>query len=461
MPAPEANRTAVVHDAFRAAIRDHRLLDGVERILVGFSGGSDSVALLTLCHELTSLETVAIHLNHGIRGADADADAQWCEQFCAARGIACECHCLDVPSALKPGESIEQAARRCRLAFWKNRAANVEAAALGHHLDDCLETLLMRLARGSNASGLTGPREKTTIGGVRFIRPLLRLRKSEIEDFLRDAGIFAWRQDRTNADPCHLRNAVRHTVIPMLQDVFGTDQGLVRSLQALREDATVLEASAAHIAADTLTPEVLHNTPAALQPRVLRLWLQRQLGFDAIPRSAAIERIRHELTRSCDHPRQIPLADGLSLLVDRAGIHIRGAHRELPTRTWHWDRRPTLDLPEAEACLTAELLPNTAEAALHMRNPDIEYFDAATLPCPLTVRGWEPGDALVPFGHTTPRKVKDVYIDAGVSAGQRVRHPIVAADSAILWVAGVRRAHVATVTDTRAACVALRYRRTR
>src|SRR5690606_29105961 len=123
------------------------------RLLVGFSGGADSTALLLGLLAAGAQDVLAVHGHHGLRGADADADAAWCRSFCAQRGIALRVEYLDVPGQRQSGESTEETGRRLRLALWQRLAAGACAAVfLGHHGDDVMEELVLRLARGANCS---------------------------------------------------------------------------------------------------------------------------------------------------------------------------------------------------------------------------------------------------------------------------------------------------------------------
>ncbi|MBO7090465.1 MAG: tRNA lysidine(34) synthetase TilS, partial [Victivallales bacterium] len=214
------------------------------RVFVGFSGGADSTALLILLSQ-AGLDVTAVHFQHGIRGAAAEDDAAWCEQFCAKRKIRFVRENLAVPSNRFRGESVEEAARRLRLEAWRRLVnADGDAVFLAHHADDALEDLLLRLARGGNCTGLTGLRDERFINGVRFLRPLLDVRKIQLEDFLRSQGVADWRLDATNDDSAYRRNAVRNELLPLMRRIFDGDGGLRQSLRVLRQDADYLETQA-------------------------------------------------------------------------------------------------------------------------------------------------------------------------------------------------------------------------
>ena len=447
-----------VLERVRAFVREHGLLDAVADLRVGFSGGADSTALLVILCELFRGERfTAVHLHHGIRGRDADADAVWCEAFCREHGIPFESVRLDVPSRRLSGESLEAAARRRRLDYWRMSAgADGVAVALGHHADDAVETLLLRLTRGSNVSGLVALRPLRFVGGVRFIRPLLVLRRVEIEAFLRACGIREWCEDRSNRDVRLRRNAVRHRWLPVIRESLeGDDNGLLRSLDALADDADFLEAEACLV--QVRTPRDLARLHPALLPRVLRRWIAGQLGHDVLLRRDAVVRVREELARrEVLQPRRIPLGDGIVVVVTPDSLRVERGWGPLVHREWPWRVQPVLEMPECGMRIEAAVVSDSVkapgcalEAAMNVEAVE-EVFAESALPDILTVRGRMPGDRLVPFGRRKPVKLQDVFVNAGVPREWRDAVPVVIAGGEIIWVAGVRRAEFGRVVAAEA-----------
>ena len=298
------------------------VLPASRRVFVGFSGGADSTALLLMLAESAPGRVTAVHFQHGLRGAAAERDAVWCRKFCGARKVPFKLVRLAVVKSRRPGESLEEAARRCRLEKWRKLAGPGDVVALGHHADDRLEELLLRLARGANVSGLVGLRPERVVEGVRFVRPLLGLRRVEIEEFLRACGVKKWREDGSNADVAFRRNAIRHKWLPLIREDAGHDRGLLASLESLALDADFLEAAAAQRLPEMTSLAAWRNLHPALLPRVLRLWLGRELGRDIVPLHAAIERLRGELVRKPAGTRLVPLGGGVTLGVSRRGVEL-------------------------------------------------------------------------------------------------------------------------------------------
>ena len=211
-------------------IRRWRLLREVRCVLVGVSGGADSVALLAVLRELARRSDVVgqsggawrvavAHLNHGIR-PEAAGDARFVRELCESWRVECVVGDADVPTeAARTGESIESAARRVRYEFLTGAAERVgaQAVAVAHHADDNAETVLHRALRGTGLAGLAGIPVERALGPVRLIRPMLHCRRAEIERFLAAAGL-SWREDETNRHLDHRRNFLRHELLPRIRE---------------------------------------------------------------------------------------------------------------------------------------------------------------------------------------------------------------------------------------------------
>jgi tRNA(Ile)-lysidine synthase len=187
------------------------------KLFCGFSGGADSTAALLVADMFRKeygFELIAVHFDHHLR-AESAREAQEAEAFAGTRNIPFVKIDLDLEDT---SGGIENAARSARLAEWKKLTAGVpdSAVILGHHADDKIENLLIRLFRGSNASGLSGLRGINTVDGVVFLRPLLNFRRSEIEDFLKKNNVKSWTTDSSNNESVYFRNFLRNELIPQV-----------------------------------------------------------------------------------------------------------------------------------------------------------------------------------------------------------------------------------------------------
>lgn len=222
-----------------------------EPLVVGLSGGRDSVALLHLLVR-RGCRVFACHVHHGIRGAEADADAAFCRALCERLRVPFLCTQVDVPAlARATHESTETAARtaRRRALAEAARACGCRTVALAHHADDQAETVLFRLARGS--AGMRGMLPVHEAKGILWLRPLLHLRRTELTAWLRQLGE-PWVEDATNAVADVARNRIRLRVLPALQEALGRDVTPILNRSA-RQQAETLEALECALAALPLT----------------------------------------------------------------------------------------------------------------------------------------------------------------------------------------------------------------
>ncbi|MCR5824170.1 MAG: tRNA lysidine(34) synthetase TilS [Lachnospiraceae bacterium] len=200
--------------------REKKLLDIGDGLLIGLSGGADSVCLLFILHSLKDdygLRLHALHVNHGIRGEEAEQDERFCRELCEKLGVEFETVRADIPAlAEKEGMGLEEAGRRFRYETFERKAAELglNKIAVAHHMNDRAETALFQLIRGSRLKGLAGVKERN--GQV--IRPLLCVTRNEIEEYLKENGL-GYVTDSTNLSADYTRNRLRNTVIPELEKI--------------------------------------------------------------------------------------------------------------------------------------------------------------------------------------------------------------------------------------------------
>jgi tRNA(Ile)-lysidine synthase len=298
-----------LHQQIQRTIRREALFPDDARVLVGLSGGADSVALAYLLLELSETGGFTVvglaHFNHQLRPT-ADRDERFCAAFAASLSLDLQVGRGDVAArARREGLSVEDAARRARYAFLE-MAADARSAgriAVAHTLDDQAETVLLKLIRGAGPTGLAGisPRRG------RLVRPLLEVSKRELVGYLTSRQA-TWVEDETNDDVSNPRNRLRRLVLPELEQSYpGAARALARAADVARTDADCLDAgaAAAYAAAVQAIPGGLEidvprltTAPAAIVRRVLLTAMRavcgsREIGLDHI---RAAEEL---LTRSC------------------------------------------------------------------------------------------------------------------------------------------------------------------
>lgn len=308
-------------------------------MLLALSGGADSTLLTHLCAEHAAKVGAPLHLahvNHGIRGEEADRDEQFCREI--AERLRLPLHVLhaDVPAIAKEsGESIEQAARRVRYDYF---AALMREHALpilltAHHADDNAETLLLRLVRGTGLSGLGGiapvrPLKEAgkTIAGLApvVVRPLLKLSRQDVVSACEQLGL-TYVSDSTNADVHYARNRVRRDVLPVLGDIVDhPEQQMLRTAQTLREDEDLLLSLArdfviAHQSGGALPRRALAQAHPSVAKRALRLWLHERTGH--MPEACHVQSLL-ALCQSGGTSHSVSVEGGYTVTADKTHLRI-------------------------------------------------------------------------------------------------------------------------------------------
>ncbi len=246
-----------------------------ERVLVGFSGGADSLALLCVLYTLLGTNVYALHVNHMLRGADADADEEFCRNFCAERNIPFSSVRIDV-AALSHGTAVEETARNARYGALTAECGRIGAAkiALAHTASDNTETVLFNLSRGTALAGLRGIPPKRACGEAEIVRPLILCTREEIEGYCAENGL-CYRTDATNSDTHYRRNFIRHEVVPRLRELNPALHTRIGAMsEALRRDEDFIKGEAARFLAENgengrASAEKLRALHIAVRTRVL------------------------------------------------------------------------------------------------------------------------------------------------------------------------------------------------
>jgi tRNA(Ile)-lysidine synthase len=429
-----------------------KMLTPDEPLLIGVSGGPDSVVLLDVLVK-SGWRPHVCHLNHQLRGADSDADAEFVRQLAAQHRL---------PSTIESCkvDSDEDSARCARQEFFARVAerTGIHKLALAHTADDQVETFLLRLLRGAGVPGLVGIWPERQFGPLRVVRPLLKVRRVEVLEYLSAQGL-KFREDLSNADTKFTRNRIRHELLPLLEREFNPAirDVLLNTAEILRdEDFYLLH----HVAQrffmpvcqnDAINVKALANCPVAIQRRVLRFWLGGDsedgpsFGFDQI------EAVRHVALG--DSPSaQVDLPDELVIYREYEWLQ-KAKQRDLEPVRGCWPLSLSGETMISELGVTFSV-ERADSSVLHRgesgdKSPHSkECFDADALGDGLFVRTWENGDRFQPLGMNEGKKLQDFFVDEKVPRRRRGRVPLVcAADGRIAWVVGHRIAEPFKVTE--------------
>ena len=428
-------------------------------VYCSFSGGADSLALLLFLQQWSrriSFSLEAVHFEHGFRGADSEADACFCRDICRREKIPFQLFRIDVPAHRLKGEGDEEAARRLRLDYWRKIVHNPgnSLIALGHHADDRVENVLLRLFRGSNSSGLSSLRSVQHLGNLVLIRPFIEFTRQEIEAWLTAQGEKFWRHDATNDSDGYRRNFLRLKLLPEIVKKFPfAREGIRQSVRTLESDAACLEQLArqefVRLSGKLVWSELI-QIPSALRARILRLYLQAELHRPSfIPDSRLLERFERAVASPRSSAR-IPIhgIPGWQLVFLHGNFLLRSTEPEsMPEKIWNPFENPYCEW-NGELTFRAELL--EPEKVLYSRDKSSAFFDADQIQTqlPLRLACWQPGDRMIPFGKKNPVRLKKLFAAVGIGTFERRNYPVVrGADGAVLWVVLLRNSNMAPVTE--------------
>lgn len=431
----------------RDTISEYGMIRAGDKVLVAVSGGPDSMALLRSLDLLKGELGITLHiahLDHRFRGKESAEDARFVAETARKLGIPITLERIDVPKFVEEsGLSEEEGARRVRYEFLDRTADAVGASriALGHNADDQAETVLMRLIRGGGMRGLSGI---PPVRSNRFIRPLIRITRRQIEEFLRELGQ-DYRIDSSNLKPIYTRNRIRLELIPMLSRYNPNISAvLARTGEILAAEDELLS----QIADDELNRRLIERTKGHV-----RLSIE---GFDELHMAIRRRIIRRAIEMAKGDLLNVDLTHIDSVLrmisgerpnaeVDLPGVRMERRYSELiattlprkdtPSYRYTLDLPGEVEIPEAGLRIVAEV---TDERPQSMGERDTAVLDLDRLSTPLIVRNRRPGDRFVPLGMKGSRKVKDFFIDEKVPPELRDRTPILLSGDEIVWVAGYR-----------------------
>lgn len=409
-------------------------------VVVGVSGGADSMALLHVLHTWRdhALRVIAVHIHHGLRGEEADRDEALVRSYCAENGIDCVVERADVRALAEEWNvGTEEAGRRVRYdAFERIRTdKNADVIATAHNADDAAETVLMHILRGCGVGGLCGIPAKRG----RIVRPLLDCSRAEIETYCAENGV-PYIVDSTNADPTYTRNRVRHQLLPLLREMNpSVTSALARLRTSAVQDETFFAALAERALADAhLEDGSLSRTAFLQQEKSVRVRMWKTLLLQSGCESYSERHIDAlEAALSADRGT-VHLADGYSVCVsaDRVKCFSAQCHADtlcipvdtLPLRFNFDGREHVLQRMSCEeiACLQ------------NVHKKFVNYaIDCDKIQGSLTVRCRRDGDRFHPAGRKVGKTLKALFQELRVPTYDRDKVLLLCDEDGIVLMPGV------------------------
>lgn len=435
-------------------IEQNHMIHQGDSVIVGVSGGADSICLLHILAELSPIlkfRLTAVHVNHGIRGAAADADEAYVRERCAAWSIPCEVFCRDVPAYAKEHRiSEEEAGRNIRREAFEEtmRRYGGNKIALAHQMEDNAETFLLNLARGSRLKGLGGIRP---VNGV-YIRPLLCAGRREIEEYLEKKGI-AYCMDATNLEDTYTRNRIRGHVLPYLKERVNdrSVEHINSAMEELREiqDYLVGRTEEAYrrcirekAGQYLVQKEELEKQEKLLRSRIVRRALVRMAGKEQDLEESHVRAVLELMEKQSGRRAVLPY--GICAVRTYEGVLLtkteacKGNSEEkevflnlLP------DQKPAFVYGKWKVFW--RILQNAGNMDDIPKKKYTKWFDYDIIKQNVSIRARRPGDRIVIDGRGNSQKLKSFFINEKIPADIRPKIPLIAEGNQILWIVGYRQ----------------------
>lgn len=441
-------------------INENEMLSKCHRVVVGLSGGADSVCLLVILKELCEekgIELLAVHINHGIRGEEANRDEAYCRTLCDKLSIKFLAYHFDVPTyAKKEGLSTEEAGRVLRYKAFREAAGNEGVIAVAHHKNDQAETVLFNLVRGTKLKGASG------MSPVRdgIIRPLLNVTREEIEAFLRDNNI-EFCVDGTNASNEYSRNAIRNQIIPALLDINE------KAVEHISDFASGVAEAEEFLSA--LTDEYYKRVSNTVDGRIL-LDVRAEKPYIA---KRLVRKAFEQMHMGLKDVTEVHISEIMKLAFGKIGAykHIKDGVCVENTRDGllfynEADIKPPAII-EVKPPVTVELGGGKGAIEFSVKEwnnnkkiTNLDYtkiLDYDKIKVGLQLRGWQQGDVIAIDDKGHHKKLKQYFVDEHIPRVCKEEILLLADGSNIMWVVGGRIGADYKVSDSTNRVLEVRY----
>ena len=451
----------MITDKVKKTIYDNRLIEKGEHIIIGLSGGPDSVCLFYILYQLREeleLTLHAVHVNHKIRPGAAEEDQEFVEQLCQKQGVNCTVFSYDINTiAKREGISSEDAGRRARYDSFYQVAQKIATEcgssvkiAVAQNMNDQAETILMRIMRGTGTDGLSGIEyrrqgEKGTV----IIRPLLDVTRQEIEDYCRINQLNP-RIDLTNLEPVYTRNRIRLELLPYIREHFNSNivEAFHRLSKIAREDKDFLTQEAEeqihrYATADQRKISIpvaalIQQHPAIRHRMIVRIF--EKIGLEKDITAAQIEQA-DQLLKSNRTSSSVDFSSDYTLKISYNTAEFGKKSRSRPK---NFEYEINLDhitsIDELNGALGVKILrrvdltPSDSRCCSYL---DFDKIEACA--GKLVVRSRRQGDYMRPLGMKGRKKLQDVFVDEKIRKDERDCIPLVCLGPEVLWIAGTFR----------------------
>lgn len=417
-------------DKFIQNIQAQRLFSPSHKLLIGVSGGVDSVVLCDLCAKAGFSFGVA-HANFSLRGSESDEDESFVRQLAAAYNAPLHVNRFHTESyASEQSQSIQVAARALRYAWFRELLdSSYDYILTAHHADDNIETVLMNFFRGTGISGLRGIQPSKE----RLVRPLLPFSKAQITTYAQQHGL-SWREDSSNASEKYSRNYFRHAVIPAIKQVYPeVEQNLLSNIRRFNDIELLY-----------------HQAIAAHRKKLITVkGNETFMPVLMLKKTFPLQTVLYEIIRPFQFSSH-QVNDVIRLLdAEQASFVQSSTHRIIRNRNWliisplHTTETAHVIIEESDRKVqfARGILELKLKKAAHHAiptSPAVACLDSSSLVFPLVLRRWKAGDYFYPLGLGKKKKVSRFLIDQKISPTEKERVWVLESDKRICWVVGLR-----------------------
>lgn len=427
-------------------ITTSNLIEKNDKVIVGLSGGADSLCLLNILNTIKSeigFSLYAAHLDHKIRGIDAHKDALFCYDFCKENNIPFFLKIIDIPQISEIEKmGIEETARKYRYSFFEDlkKSLNANKIAVAHNLDDQVETFFINMFRGSGLDGL----KSMELDNNDIIRPLLSTKKSEILDYCKEMNLNPV-YDKTNSQTNYLRNKIRLELIPYIEKefepnikniVFKNTKYLAQDNKYIKDIANVeCESLIKKVSAKitTISVQALEKHKEAIKNRIIRKAIELVKGDLKEISSIHVEDVL-SLCKNNINYKMINLPNSIN--VYRKNEEIIFSKGSIEFQNIDYDYELDIDTNNyiKELGLTISFNIFTKEECIKLpTGRDVKAFDFDKIQFPLKIRSKKDGDKIKPIGFKGTKKISDIFTDNKIDRFSRDKYPVICDNRGILW----------------------------
>lgn len=450
-------------------IKEYELVKKNDRILIGVSGGPDSIALLDVLNKITKdieFNIYVAHINHLSRGIESDKDEIYVKEICEKLNIPFYSKRIDMKNYAKERKLCEEeAGREIRYSFFRDilKKLNGGKIAVAHNKNDQAETLFMRILRGTGVDGLKGMEFKNND----IIRPLLDITRDEIEDYLKSENINP-RIDKTNLEPIYSRNKVRLELIPYIKENFnnGIIDTLCRTSKLMKIESDYLKSESRKLYELVLLErntnkikldkEKFYKIHFAMKLRVLRLCIEKIIGntkgLEEKHINKIIDILNKETGKSINISNNIIVTNSYNELI----IEKNKVKNKNLDFNYKIDISKDNYIEELNSIIKCEVISNNLK--IFNNNSFIKCFDYDKIKGDVHIRNRKNGDKFVPLGMGGSKKLKDFFIDEKISRELRDAIPIIHDNKNIIWIVGYRISELYKVDKNTKRILVLEYK---